>query len=129
MIDHMVRTLDPRSMEDLIEDVGIEAAQNFAAAYHQMLPVRVHRISDALRKCDHDAAMDAVLSLGTSSQLIGALRMAHICNRLEASLLLAHGAAADQDGQEIEDHLPQLQTTLTGYAAPHRFDYNNPAAK
>ena len=112
MSEDAVPTLDRRSMEELIRELGHEAAVAFAAAYRQMLPARVQRIGNALRNLDRDAAMDAALSLKTSSLMIGALRMAQICIALEAPLVLADDARAEQAGQEVERHLPQLEKSL-----------------
>ena len=115
MSEEAVPTLDRRSMEQLIGEVGQDAAASFAAAYRQMLPARVQRIATALRQLDRDAAMDAALSLKTSSLMIGALKMAQICFRLEAPLCVADEAAAAQAGREVEGHLPQLEKSLTSF--------------
>ncbi|MFK4299658.1 signal peptidase I [Arthrobacter sp. GAS37] len=89
-----------------------EAAGNFAATYTRMLPQRVDRISDALSTGNSELAMNAVLSLKTSSSMVGALRMEQHCGRLERALVMTDHTAAVEAGEEIRRHLPQLEKAL-----------------
>jgi signal peptidase len=92
-----------------------EAAEKFAAAYARLLPQRVDKISHALSTGDSDLAMDAVLSLKTSSSMVGALRMEQHCVRLEHALVTTDHTAAIQAGELVRQHQPQLEKALGGH--------------
>lgn len=94
-----------------------EAADKFAASYAKMLPQRVDKISHALSAGDDDLAMDAVLSLKTSSSMIGALRMEQHCVRLEHALVMTDHTAAARAGELVRQHQPQLEKALGGHTA------------
>jgi hypothetical protein len=57
-------------------------------------------------------AIDASLSLKTTSWLAGALRMNQLCRELELALALADAAAVASIVRDIEHHLPRLQDAL-----------------
>lgn len=83
---------------------------SFLQTYAVRLPHRIERISRALAGGDTDAAMDAVLSLRTSSQMAGAARLAGMTLALERSI---RGAAQHQESDVIlqtlaTTHLPVL---------------------
>jgi len=79
LLDHAV--LD-RLREDLREyEVWRVFVQNFIAA----LPRRIEKLRAALTTGDADGAMDAVLSLKTASQMVGAERLAALAMELEAA--------------------------------------------
>lgn len=67
------------SLEDLREledEVGDPAAYlGFVRRYVELWPHRYARLADAIAGGSHDSAMDAVLSLKTSSQMVGARRL------------------------------------------------------
>ncbi|TDF93896.1 signal peptidase I [Arthrobacter terricola] len=106
-------TLDRRPLKRLAKELrSKEAANKFAATYTRMLPVRVGRISEALSAGDDARAMDAVLSLKTSSAMVGALGMEEHCVRLERALIARDRAAAETAGEGIERHRPQLEKAL-----------------
>jgi signal peptidase len=92
-----------------------EAAEKFAAAYARLLPQRVDKISHALSTGDSDLALDAVLSLKTSSSMVGALRMEQHCVRLEHALVTTDHTAAIQAGELVRQHQPQLEKALGGH--------------
>ncbi|UKA50935.1 Hpt domain-containing protein [Arthrobacter sp. FW305-123] len=70
----------------------------FVRNYVELLPWRVHRLHRALEKLDIEDAMDAVLSLKTSSHMVGAKCMNRLATELEISIrLLPNG-----------DHLHEL---------------------
>lgn len=58
----------------------------FAENYLQLLPTRVERIRLALTSADLEGSLDAVLSLKTSSQMIGADRLAALALKLERAI-------------------------------------------
>ncbi|MFF2296776.1 signal peptidase I [Arthrobacter sp. NPDC058127] len=94
-----------------------EAARKFAAAYARLLPARVERISHALSTGDTELAMDAVLSLKTSSSMVGALRMEQHCLRLEHALATTDHTAAARAGDAVREHQAQLEKALDGHTA------------
>ncbi|GAB2736697.1 signal peptidase I [Arthrobacter bambusae] len=96
-----------------------EAARKFAAAYARLLPARVERISHALRTGNTELAMDAVLSLKTSSSMVGALRMEQHCLRLEHALATTDHTAAARAGDAVREHQAQLEKALDGHTARH----------
>ncbi|MDP9903704.1 signal peptidase I [Arthrobacter bambusae] len=107
---------DRRPLKRLAREMkSKEAAEKFAAAYAKMLPQRVDKISHALSTGDSDLAMDAVLSLKTSSSMVGALRMEQHCVRLEHALVTTDHTAAAQAGELVRQHQPQLEKALGGH--------------
>jgi HPt (histidine-containing phosphotransfer) domain-containing protein len=78
----------------------------FIQDFLAQLPVRTARLLQALTSGDAAGAMDAVLSLRTSSQMVGAERLAHQALTLETALR----AARDADPGHV---LPQLAATYT----------------
>lgn len=107
---------DRRPLKRLAREMkSKEAAEKFAAAYARLLPQRVDKISHALSTGDSDLAMDAVLSLKTSSSMVGALRMEQHCVRLEHALVTTDHTAAIQAGELVRQHQPQLEKALGGH--------------
>ncbi len=120
-VDHGVAerplpAFDRRPLKRLAREMkSKEAAAKFAAAYARMLPQRVDKISRALSTGNSDLAMDAVLSLKTSSSMVGALRMEQHCVRLEHALVMTDHTAAVQAGELVRQHQPQLEKVLGGH--------------
>ncbi|MDQ0212103.1 signal peptidase I [Arthrobacter bambusae] len=107
---------DRRPLKRLAREMkSKEAAEKFAAAYARLLPQRVDKISHALSSGDSNLAMDAVLSLKTSSSMVGALRMEQHCVRLEHALVMTDHTAAIQAGELVREHQPQLEKALGGH--------------
>ena len=104
--------LDAQHLEKLAEESSWEVAESFAAEYTALLPRRVDRIVRTVTVRDRNTAMDASLSLKTTSWLAGALRMNQLCRELELALALADVAAVATIVQDIEQHLPCLQEAL-----------------
>ena len=100
-VDHSV--LD-RLEEELEEDAGYTPV--FVANFIQGLPGRVERLRVALVSGDLAGSFDAVLSLKTSSQMVGAEQLAFLARQLETGLR-RKAAAADQTVA-----LPQLAGTF-----------------
>ncbi|WP_223987873.1 hypothetical protein [Arthrobacter sp. NicSoilB8] len=69
-------------------------------------------MTDSVRVEETEAAMDAALSLKTSSALVGALRMERICLHLQQALDRSESHTAEKACQEAEDHLPHLTAAL-----------------
>lgn len=107
-------TLDAQHLEKLAEESSWEVAESFAREYTTLLPRRVDRIVRTVTVRDRDIAMDASLSLKTTSWLAGALRMNQLCRELELALALTDVAAVASIVQDIEQHLPRLQEALAG---------------
>lgn len=104
--------LDDQRLRKMAEDTTRAVAEQFATDYHRMLPGRILRIGDAVRTGDREAALDAALSLKTSSALIGALRMELICARLQQAIERADSHEAEKALQEARHHHPQLAAAL-----------------
>jgi HPt (histidine-containing phosphotransfer) domain-containing protein len=118
--EHPLPALDRRPLKRLARQMkGKEAAENFAATYTKMLPQRVDRISRALNTGNKDVAMDAVLSLKTSSSMVGALRMEQHCLSLERALVRADHTEAAEAEDKIRRHQPQLEKALGHPTARH----------
>lgn len=104
--------LDAQHLEKLAEESSWEVAESFITEYTALLPRRVDRIVRTVTVRDRNIAMDALLSLKTTSWLAGALRMNQLCRELELALALADVAAVATIVQDIEQHLPNLQEAL-----------------
>jgi hypothetical protein len=107
--------LDAQHLEKLAEESSWEVAESFAMEYTALLPRRVDRIVRTVTVRDRNTAMDASLSLKTTSWLAGALRMNQLCRELELALALADVTAVATIVQDIEQHLPCLQEALAGH--------------
>ncbi|MFF2314649.1 hypothetical protein ACFVTE_00065 [Arthrobacter sp. NPDC058097] len=112
-------TLDGQRLRDLAADCSTAAAEAFAANYSALLAQRVDRIIRSVGVGHREMAMDAALSLRTASSMAGALRMSHLCIRLEKALVAADLAAAAGVARDIDLHMPELQEAL---ASRHRPD-------
>lgn len=73
-----------RLREELEDDEGY--FRMFVADFIQCLPQRISRLRLALTTGDLDGSMDAVLSLKTSSQMVGAERLAGLAIELESEI-------------------------------------------
>ncbi|UZX02143.1 Hpt domain-containing protein [Arthrobacter sp. CDRTa11] len=87
--DGYIRPLVDRSVLDALrseldEDEGVWRA--FVRNYIAHLPNRIEKLRLTLTTGDLDGALDAVLSLKTSSQMVGAERLAGLALDLERSL-------------------------------------------
>lgn len=66
----------------------VEFCSVFVHSYIQQLPRRLGRLRHALDTMDFEVAMDAVLSIKTSSQMVGAAHLSHLADQLESILRL-----------------------------------------
>jgi HPt (histidine-containing phosphotransfer) domain-containing protein len=73
-----------RLLEELDQDEGYFTV--FVGKFVELLPVRIGKLRLALTTGDLDGAVDAVLSLKTSSQMVGAERLAALAMDLEAAI-------------------------------------------
>ncbi|TLM83672.1 Hpt domain-containing protein [Pseudarthrobacter sp. NamE2] len=91
-----------RLRDELEDDEGIWRL--FVQDFITQLPRRTERLRAALTGGDMAEAVDAVLSLRTSSQMVGAERLAAIALHVEEALRQATGA-------DPADALPRLAAT------------------
>lgn len=97
LVDHTVLT-------ELQAELGGDPAiiSTFVRNYVELLPWRVDRLHQALEKLDIEDAMDAVLSLKTSSHMVGAICMNRLATELEISIRLLPNAT------HLEELRPQV---------------------
>ncbi|MCB5292787.1 Hpt domain-containing protein [Arthrobacter sp. SO3] len=111
--------VDPSALQELGSQLDSPAvAKGFARDYTNMWDQRYQSLASSLGSGDEDAAMDAVLSLKTSSAMVGGVRLAELARELEdairvrdadrARLLLREVA---ESGNETVDEL-QLSYNL-----------------
>ena len=111
-------SLAGQHLRDLAEDCSTAADESFADNYTALLTQRVDRIVRSIGVGHREMAMDAALSLRTASSMAGALRMSHLCSRLEKALAAADLAAAAGVARDIDLHLPELQEALASRRRP-----------
>lgn len=85
--------------EDLRDPVAYEA---YLSRNQEMWPTRYQRLSDAIRTGKPAAAMDAVLSLRSASQMIGAMKLAALALEVEQALRGGQLAAAEAFLDDLE---------------------------
>ncbi|QDY90405.1 Hpt domain-containing protein [Arthrobacter sp. UKPF54-2] len=87
--------VDPAALQDLGEQLNSAAvAKGFARDYAQMWDRRYEALATALDRRDQAAALDAALSLKTSSSMVGGLRLAELAADLEEAIRSGHLAEA-----------------------------------
>ncbi|MEW1808504.1 Hpt domain-containing protein [Pseudarthrobacter sp. NPDC080039] len=86
--DHNLPLLDPSVLERLRDELdGDEGIwMIFIRNFIAQLPGRTERLRHTLTTGDAKGAMDAVLSLRTSSQMVGAERLANLALQVEQAL-------------------------------------------
>lgn len=94
--------VDRSVLTELRADVGGDQAivNAFVRNYVAMLPWRVARLHHALDNLDLDEALDAVLSLKTSSHMVGAICLRRLAAELEIGMKLLSG------GEQLADLTP-----------------------
>jgi hypothetical protein len=76
--------VDPAALQDLgVQLDSAAVAQGFARDYARMWDRRYAALATALDRRDQSAALDAVLSLKTSSSMVGGLLLAELAGELE----------------------------------------------
>lgn len=79
--------VDPAALQDLGAQLDSPAvAKGFARDYTRMWDQRYQTLASALERGDLAGSMDAVLSLKTSSAMVGGLRLAQLAGELESAL-------------------------------------------
>lgn len=76
--------LNRKVLENLGADLNDGIALGFALDYAEMWDYRHRWLTTALERQDSTAALDAVISLKTSSAMVGGVRLAHIAGMLES---------------------------------------------
>lgn len=94
--DHTLPLVDSAALDALAEDVGPASAAAFARDFAAMWPRRRARLVRALGRGDRDAALEAALSLRTSSVMVGAARLAGLAERVEGLVRTNDGAVAPE---------------------------------
>lgn len=82
LVDHLVLERLREELEDGCETY----TRVFLANFIDYLPHRIQRLRLALTTGDWEGAFDAVLSLKTSSQMVGAEQLAFLAMKLESEL-------------------------------------------
>ncbi|BCW72295.1 hypothetical protein NicSoilB8_33390 [Arthrobacter sp. NicSoilB8] len=111
--------MDPSALQELGSQLNSPAvATGFARDYTRMWDQRYQSLASSLDSGNEAAALDAVLSLKTSSEMVGGVRLAELARELEdairvrdadlARLLLREVA---ESGNETVDEL-QLRHNL-----------------
>lgn len=79
--------VDPAALQDLgVQLESPAVAKGFARDYANMWDQRYGSLSSAVVRGDHAAALDAVLSLKTSSARVGGVRLAQLAGELESAV-------------------------------------------
>ncbi|MEV7605050.1 Hpt domain-containing protein [Paenarthrobacter sp. NPDC089322] len=96
--------VDPSVLTELQAELGGDQSivTAFVRNYVAMLPWRVSRLHHAVDNLDMEDAMDAVLSLKTSSHMVGATCMQRLAAELEISMKLL------PNGEHLGEVNPQL---------------------
>ena len=97
--------VDPTVLAGLQAELGGDRSivTRFVRNYIDLLPWRVDRLHHALNNLDMEDAMDAVLSLKTSSHMVGAICMSRLATELEISIRLLPNAG------HLQELRPQVQ--------------------
>lgn len=76
--------VDPAALQDLgVQLDSPTVAKGFARDYAKMWDQRYESLASAVTRGDQAAALDAVLSLKTSSTMVGGVRLAQLAGELE----------------------------------------------
>ena len=90
--------MDPGALQNLGEQLNsATVARGFARDYAQMWEQRYASLADSLERRDSTAALDAVLSVKTSSSMVGGLRLAALATELEG--LVREGLLAEAEAR------------------------------
>ncbi|WP_426996570.1 Hpt domain-containing protein [Pseudarthrobacter sp. N5] len=104
--------VDPDILQELEDEVdGPRVAHRFARDYTEMWVQRYRRLTAAVDRQDRADALDAIISLKTSSAMVGGLRLARLAEDLEQ--IIRRGdfsagralvtAVADHGGQTVKE--------------------------
>jgi HPt (histidine-containing phosphotransfer) domain-containing protein len=104
LVDHLVIERLRKELED-----GCDSYTSvFVANFIDCLPHRIQRLRLALTTGDWEGSFDAVLSLKTSSQMVGAEQLAFLAMKLESEL------RSDATLADVGTALPHQAATFLG---------------
>jgi len=103
--EESVPVYDPLKLMELADEAGEIVAQRFINEYLALLPHRQDRILAKLAVGDDETAMDAVLSLKTTSAMVGAVRLSGYCQHLQDQMALALDHLSDIVMQRVREGL------------------------
>jgi HPt (histidine-containing phosphotransfer) domain-containing protein len=114
--------LDDDALQVLKEEAGDAAARAFMEEYLLTLIARAVRIVTAFAHRDAEACLDAVLSLRTSSEMAGAVRLAHYCRDVETALKTGQRLDAKTVRAGLSGRIRHviLEASRRGYLPPQR---------
>lgn len=96
--------VDPSALQELGSQLESPAvAKGFARDYTKMWDQRYHSIAASLDSGDEAAALDAVLSLKTSSAMVGGVRLAGLARELEDAIRVRDADRARLLLQEVAE--------------------------
>ena len=105
--------LDDERLARFCDECGDEAfAAQHLQRYGRMLPERVCAVVHRVAERRLDPALDRVLSLRTSSQLVGASELAALAARIEQQLLDGCWTGAEETGHELGPAADRLASRL-----------------
>lgn len=113
-----------RQLEEELGDSGV--ARSFVEDYIGIWEHRIQYLMRSVADDDSDAAMDAVLSLKTSSTMVGGVRLAHLAGELEVALRDGNMGYAQSMLDDVAERGSETVNELRfGYVlgdsqAPHR---------
>lgn len=105
---------DPLKLMELADEAGDTVAQRFINEYLALLPHRQDRILAKLAVGDDETAMDAVLSLKTTSAMVGAVRLSGYCQHLQDQMALGNVAEAAEGAAELGVLISDLVRAVNG---------------
>lgn len=81
------QAVDPAVLDDLAEQLqSPDIAHRFARDYAALWEQRQRRLTSAVEDQDHAAALEAVISLKTSSAMVGGRHLAVLAGKLQAHI-------------------------------------------
>ena len=113
--------VDRTVLTELQAELGGDQAiiTTFVRNYVELLRWRVDRLHIASENLDIEDAMDAVLSLKTSSHMVGAICMERLAAELEISIrLLPNGDHLDELGAQVQEIDNYVHGTIRELTAP-----------
>lgn len=109
--------VDPAALQDLGSQLDCPAvAEGFARDYTNMWDHRYRSLAKSLERGDEAAALDAVLSLKTSSAMVGGIQLAALATELEDAIRLRDDERArlllHKVAESGNDTVDELQLSL-----------------
>lgn len=108
--------VDPEVLEDLEDQLGGPAlAVRFAHDYAALWGQRYSRLDAAVKGVDRKDALDAILSLKTTSSMVGGLRLAQLAEIVEKAIrqddFVHCQSLMEQIARDGEQTVSELQAT------------------